>query len=81
MSKYTTKATWLGDRYGCRVFYDGNLIVEGQCLTKDMIGATFRDLLRTLDKLGGDDFTSAARKRKFKAGNKMAQVKHFWGGK
>lgn len=78
---YTTKATWLGTEYGCRVFRDGDLIVEARAPTRDLIGATFRDLLRTLDKCGGDAFTSAARERKFKTGNPMASVKHWWGGK
>ena len=77
---YTTKATWLGTEYGCRVFKDGALVVEGRCATRDMIGATFRDLLRTLDKLGGDEFTSAARGRKQRAGNPIVGVRHLWGG-
>lgn len=81
MSVYTTKATWLGTEYGCRVFADGKLVVEGRCPTKDLIGPTFRDLLRTLDKCGGDEFTSAARKRKFQAGNVSIGVKHLWGGR
>ena len=76
---YTTKATWLGTEYGCRVFKDGVLVVEGRCKTKDLIGATFRDLLRTLDKLGGDSFTSSARKRKYEEGNAVTSVKHYWG--
>ena len=75
---YTTKATWLGTEYGCRVFFDGKLVVEGRCPTRDLIGPTFRDLLRTLDKNGGDEFTSAARKRKFKEGNMSIDVKHLW---
>lgn len=78
---YTTKVTWLGKEYGCRVFRDGELIVEGRCETKDKIGATFRDLLRTIDKCGGDKFTHAARMRKFKEGNPTASVIHYWGGK
>jgi hypothetical protein len=78
---YTTKTTWLGKEYGCRVFYDDKLVVEGRCPTRELIGPTFRDLLRTLDKCGGDSFTSAARKRKFKEGNKCASVKHWWGGR
>ena len=78
MSDYTTKCTWLGDQYGCRVFYKGVLVVEGRCLTRDMIGATFRDLLRTLDKLGGDLFTHHVRMRKFKEGNAECAVKHIW---
>jgi hypothetical protein len=80
-SKYTTKSTWLGREYGCRIFYDGKLIVEGRCETKDQIGATFRDLLRTIDKCGGDQFTTAARKRKYKECNIVASVKHYWGGR
>lgn len=78
---YSTKVTWLGREYGCRIFDGDTLVVEGRCKTKDLIGATFRDLLRTLDKLGGDAFTSAARTRKFKVGNPVASVKHWWGGK
>ena len=75
---YTTKTTWLGRQYGCRVFHDGKLIVEGRCPTRDLIGPTFRDLLRTLDKCAGDAFTNAARSRKFKKGNKSIGVKHRW---
>ena len=77
---YTTKATWLGHEYGCRVFDGSRVVVEGRCHTKDLIGATFRDLLRTLDKGGGDAFTSAARGRKYKEGNPVTSVVHRWGG-
>lgn len=75
---YTTKATWLGTEYGCRVFYGGRLVVEGRCSSKDLIGPTFRDLLRTIDKCGGDAFTQAARRRKHKEGNAVTSVKHLW---
>lgn len=78
---YTTKTTWLGSEYGCRVFHDEKLVVEGRAPCKTLIGATFRDLLRTLDKCGGDAFTSAARQRKFKDGNPATCVKHLWGGR
>lgn len=78
-SKYTTKCTWLGKEYGCRVFYDGVLIVEGRCKSKELIGATFRDLLRTIDKsCGGDAFTSAARKRKYEPSSIVISAKHKW---
>ena len=76
---YELKATWLGTEYGCRVYRDGILAVEGRCATRDMIGATFRDLLRTLDKMGGDEFTSAARERSQREGNAVVSVKHIWG--
>ena len=76
---YTTKATWIGREYGCRVFKDGVLILEGRAPTRDLIGPTFRDLLRTIDKCcGGDAFTNAARHRNSKPGNKCVGVKHLW---
>lgn len=76
--KYSTKATWLGSEYGCRVFSNGNLVVEARCKTKDLIGPTFRDLFRTIDKCGGDKFTSIVRDRKYKEGNNPILVKHIW---
>ena len=76
---YTTKATNMGNQYGCRVYKDGTLILEGRAPSRDMIGATFRDLLRTIDKCGaGDEFTSAARHRNNKPGNVCVCVKHIW---
>lgn len=78
MSDYTTRCTWLGNQYGCQVFYQGQLVVEGRCPTRDLIGPTFRDLMRTMDKLGGDAFTHAARYRNWKDGNVRHPVKHIW---
>ena len=76
---YTTKATWLGKEYGCRVFQNGKLVVEGRTPFRMEIGPVFRDLLRTIDKsFGGDKFTSAARERKFREGNICVNVKHIW---
>ncbi len=76
---YTTKATWIGKEYGCRIFRNGELILEGRAPTRDLIGPTFRDLLRTIDKsFGGDKFTNAARHRNSKIGNKCVGVKHIW---
>ena len=77
---YTTKCTNLGKNqgYGCRVFKDGVLVVEAKAATRLLVGPVFRDLLRTLDTLGGDAFTKAARKRKFKEGNLCATPRHHW---
>lgn len=76
---YTTKVTWLGNQYGCRIYKDGIPILEGRCKSRDLIGPTFRDLLRTLDKCcGGDAFTNAARHRNGRNGNIIFHVKHIW---
>jgi hypothetical protein len=75
---YTTKATRLQRGYGCRVYRDGVLIVEARCKTRQDIAPTMRDLLRTLDKLGGDAYTSAARRRIGKPGNAQIAVRHLW---
>ena len=32
----TTKATWLGHEYGCRIFYDGRLVLEGCALQETL---------------------------------------------
>ena len=77
----TTKTTWLGREYGCRVFENNILIVEGRADNRGLIGAVFRDLFRTLDKCGGDAYTSASRERKFKEGNPTTSCIHYWGGK
>lgn len=76
---YTTKTTRLNDGFGCRVYKDGSLVVEGKATERALIGAVYRDLLRTLDKgLAPDAFTNAARDRKFKDGNLVTSVKHVW---
>ena len=75
---YTTKATRLQRGYGCRVYCNGVLIVEARCKTRQDIAPTMRDLLRTLDKLGGDAYTSAARRRISRPGNAQLSVRHLW---
>jgi hypothetical protein len=75
---YQTKVTRFPNGFGCRIFLNDVLIVEGKAPSKNLIGPTFRDLFRTLDKMGGNKQTSAIRKRKFKEGNLCAQVKHIW---
>lgn len=80
-SKYTTKVTYLKglNKYGCRIFYDGKLILEGQASCKQAIGPVFRTLLRTLDTLGGDQYTHTSRKRNNLPKNSMSmRVLHIW---
>ena len=81
MTNLRTKVTRLNTGYGCRILEGDVVIVEALAPSRNLIGATFRDLLRTLDKCGGDDFTKAARVRKYKEGNAVVSVKHMWGGK
>jgi hypothetical protein len=78
-TRYSTRATWLGKEYGCRVLLDGVPVLEARCPSRELIAPTFRDLLRTIDKLGGGDhFTSAARYRNSRLGNLCRGVKHLW---
>lgn len=80
ISKYTTKVTYLKGckQYGCRIYYKGKLTLEGRASCRAAIGPVFRDLMRTLDKLGGDNYTSFSRKHKYKEGNTPIDVKHIW---
>lgn len=75
----TTKATWLGNKYGCRVFCDGKLVLEARCDSRMLIAPTFRQLLRTIDTLGGTRHTSAVRKRMYRPGEIVTNsVRHIW---
>lgn len=80
MSIYTTKVTRTKDGYFCRVSIKGVPRVQTKVSSRQEIGPAFRDLLRTLDKCGGDRFTNAARHRSWKEGNRAARVKHEWLG-
>jgi hypothetical protein len=78
MSRYTTDSTKVGSIYFCRVSIDGHPVVQTRVKQRSEIGPAFRDLLRTLDTLGGDKFTNAARYRQWKEGNTSVQVRHEW---
>ncbi len=61
---WTTKVTRLGDGYGVRVFKGGVLHSEGKAATRMDVGPVLRDLLRWVDKGGGDSpMASASRDR------------------
>ena len=78
---YKTKVTRINTGYSCRVL-KGDVVVVQTCVPcKSDIAPAFRDLLRTLDGLGSNEFTSAARARNNKAGNRNLSVKHVWVGK
>ena len=63
MSEYTTKSTNLGNGlYGCRVFKSDRLICEMR-VRKIHISWAFYYMLRTIDKMGGDEMTDRSRFR------------------
>lgn len=62
-SEYTTKLTAMRGFWWCQIQRRGKPVVQAKAFKRDEIGPTFRSILRTLDKLGGDRFTSAARER------------------
>lgn len=78
MSIFTTKATRTKGGYFCRVSIKGVPAVQTKVASRQEIGPAFRDLLRTMDKCGGDEFTKAARYRAWKEGNRATRVKHDW---
>lgn len=50
----TTKVTYLGNCYGCRIYNNDTPIVEVRVKDKTEIQPAIKDMLRTLDKLGYD---------------------------
>lgn len=79
MSIYTTRLTRVKDVYVCQILKNDVPFLQATTKRKDHIGPTFRDLLRTIDKLGiGDEFTGAVRERAFKTGNIYINAKHEW---
>lgn len=64
-----TKSTFLGNgTWGCRVFYNQDLVIECTVNSRKDIGSAFRDMIRTLDKCGGDADTSGIRANMWKDG-------------
>ena len=81
-TEYSTKVTNINGFYHCRILRENGskVVLEARVDNRVLIGPAFRDMFRTLDKGGGDEFTSACRKRKFKEGNMNLHVQHCWGG-
>lgn len=79
MKELETKVTRLQRVYRCRIYREGNMLVEGVAKNRREIGPVFRDLFRTLNKLGYvTPLSNAARKRKHKKGNLTISVMHIW---
>lgn len=51
----TTKVTKLSSSlWGCRVLIEGKVVLEVRVTSREYIQPAFKDMLRTLDKLGVD---------------------------
>lgn len=73
-STYSTKCTRVGRGWYCLVLYKDKPVVQTFVKERTDIGPAFRNLLRTFDKCGGDEFTYAARHRE----GRTLCVKHEW---
>lgn len=57
------KTTKIKNRWHARLIVDDKIFDEMACSLREDIGWICREMLRWLDKTGGNEFTSAARKR------------------
>jgi len=73
-NNYSTSVTRTDIGWYCRVFHGENALVQTLVKKREDIGPAIKDLLRTIDKLGGDRFTNAARSRI----TEEFSVKHEW---
>lgn len=73
-TEYSIEVTKINNKFHCRLFRLDEVVDEVACELRLDIGYVCREMLRTIDKGGGDDFTSAARNR-----HKSGSVgKIFW---
>lgn len=78
MEPFSTKTTRLtGSLYGCRVFNKGKLVVELR-VPKKLISTAFRDMFRTLDKLGYDSPMAHASRMRGKNHESLKGYKYIW---
>lgn len=81
---YRTKTTRLGDgRYGCRV-YKGDVLVCEMRVQKGLISVAYKDMLRTLDKMGSNSRMASAsrdRPKNWNFADLGSDRKMYWGGK
>jgi hypothetical protein len=77
----TTKVTLIKTGlWGCRVFYNGKLIIEAQVDSKGRINDAFRAMLRMMDKLGWVSKLADASRFRQKPYNPRG-IKFYWGGR
>ena len=75
---FTTKTTKIAPRvYGCRVFNGGKLLLELQ-VPKNLISSAYRDMFRTLDKLGYNSPMAHASRMRGKNHENLTGYKYIW---
>lgn len=74
----TTKTTKLGSGfYGCRVFNRGKLVVELR-VPRNLVSSAYRDLFRTLDKLGVGSKMAHSSRMRGKNHESLKGYKYIW---
>lgn len=78
MEPFSTKTTSLGNRlYGCRVFNNGKVIVELR-VPRSLISSAYREMFRTLDKLGYDSKMAHSSRMRGKNHESLNGYKFIW---
>lgn len=78
MECLSTKTTRITSKlFGCRVFYKGKLVVELR-VPKDFISSAYRDMFRTLDKLGYESKMAHASRMRGKNFASLTGYKYIW---
>lgn len=78
MEPFSTRTTKISTRlYGCRVFNKGKLLVELR-VPKNLISSAYRDMFRTLDKLGYTSPMAHASRMRGKNHESLTGYKYIW---
>ena len=78
MEPFSTKTTRVtGSLYGCRVFNKGKLLVELR-VPQRLISTAYRDMFRTLDKLGYCSDMAHSSRMRGKNHENLNGYKYIW---
>ena len=74
---FSTKVTALGSGYGIRVFRHGKLVCSTKVTSRLQVGPAIRDLLRWIDKSGGQSPMASASRNRGKRTEALTKI--TWG--
>lgn len=78
MEHCSTKTTKVAKGlYGCRVWYKDRLVVEMR-VPRHLVSCAYRDMFRTLDKLGFDSKMAHASRMRGKNHTSVTNYKYIW---